>query len=509
VGRRLESLRGHLVTTTMEGVAPSTQVEEAVHVSGPGGVPVVLTGNPGGLRATVTVEGKTVEVPIGVDAEGLRHTDAATLNKAGLGWLHDPGYVNTAPCTSRICFLDGPAGKLTYRGYPIEQLAAKSSFPETSFLLLFGELPTAGQLREFSGEVARHSAIPEGLVRMMSCFRHDAHPMGMLVSAIAAMSTFHPEANPALAGQGVYDDIGLRTKQVYRILGKMPTIAAALYRQRLGRPANMPRTDMGYAENFLYMMDTNAPGGAPKRPHPSLVRALDILFILHADHEQNCSTSAMRHLSSSGVDVYNAVAGAVSALYGPLHGGANEAVVRMLERIGSVDNVQAFVAGVKAGKEKLMGFGHRVYKNYDPRARIVRQLADEVFGLVGKDPLIEVATALERIALSDEYFVKRKLYPNVDFYSGLIYRAMGFPTELFPVLFAIPRTVGWLSHWWEYLDTPAEKKIARPRQVYVGETKRDYVDMPARQMAPSTAGKPPGVQHSQASKRAGLQVNYE
>jgi len=302
--------------------------------------------------------------------------------------------------------------------------------------------------------------------------------MGMLISTITAMSTFHPEANPALVGQNVYTDDKVRNKQIHRILGTMPTIAAYAYRHRIGRPyVNPSAKGLTYTENFLYMLDKLS--HKDYRPHPRLARALDVLFILHADHEQNCSTAAMRHLTSGGVDVYTAIGGAAGALYGPRHGGANEAVVRMLQEIGSVDKIPKFIEGVKSKKARLMGFGHRVYKNYDPRARIIRTIADEVFSILGKEPLIEVATSLEKVALSDPYFIERKLYPNVDFYSGLIYKAMGFPTDYFPILFTIPRTVGWLAHWSEFLDDP-ENKIVRPRQVYVGSGKRDYVVMEQR-----------------------------
>lgn len=304
----------------------------------------------------------------------------------------------------------------------------------------------------------------------MQSFRYDAHPMGMFVSTMAALSTFHPEANPALAGQGVYEDMDLRNKQIYRILGTAPTIAASSYRHRIGREYNSPKYG-GYTENFFYMLDNlNDPD---YKPHPVLVRALDILFILHADHEQNCSTSAVRHLTSANTDIYTTIAGGAAALYGPLHGGANEAVLKMLEKIGSKENIPAFIEAVKNKKEKLMGFGHRVYKNHDPRAKIVRKVAEEVFEVVGKEPLIEIAMELEKIALNDDYFIEKKLYPNVDFYSGVIYKAMGFPSDFYPVLFAIPRIAGWLAHWNEFLDDP-EKKIVRPRQVYLGCRNNEY-----------------------------------
>lgn len=390
---------------------------------------------------------------------------------------YDPGYMNTASCISRITFINGSKGILRYRGYPIEQLAEKSTFLEVSYLLLYGQLPDADQLKYFSGRVMRHTYIHEDLKSMMKSFRYDAHPMGMLISTITAMSTFHPEANPALVGQNVYNNLSVRNKQIHRILGTMPTIAAYAYRHRIGRPYVAPSSSLGYAENFLYMLDKLS--HKDYVPHPKLARALDVLFILHADHEQNCSTAAMRHLTSGGVDVYTAIGGAAGALYGPRHGGANEAVLRMLQEIGSVANIPKFIEGVKSKKMKLMGFGHRVYKNHDPRARIIRQLADDVFSILGREPLIEVAVALEKIALSDPYFIERKLYPNVDFYSGLIYKAMGFPTDYFPVLFTIPRTVGWLAHWSEFLDDP-ENKIVRPRQIYLGSKARDFQPIDAR-----------------------------
>lgn len=394
--------------------------------------------------------------------------------------LYDPALMNTVGCTSRVTYINGSKGILRYRGYPIEQLAEQSTFLEVSYLLLYGNLPTKPQLEYFSGRIMKHTFVHEDLKQLMQSFRYDAHPMGMIISAVTALSTFYPEANPALAGQEVYANLALRNKLIHRIIGTMPTIAAMAYRRRIGRPYVDPSTDdtMGYAENYLYMMDKM--GQQPNfRPHPGLARALDILFILHADHEQNCSTAAMRHLTSSGVDVYTAIGGATGALYGPRHGGANEAVLRMLAEIKTVANVPAFVQAVKDKKAKLMGFGHRVYKNYDPRAKIVRKVANDVFAILGKEPLIEIATALEKVALEDPYFIERKLYPNVDFYSGLIYKAMGFPVDYFTVLFAIPRTVGWLAHWNEFLDDP-ENKIVRPRQTYLGHMDRNYVPLGQR-----------------------------
>jgi len=400
--------------------------------------------------------------------------------------LYDPGFMNTCSATSRICEIQGGKGILRYRGYPIEQLAERSTFVEVSFLLIYGQLPDAEQLNYFNTRVMRHTFVHEDLKKLMSTFRYDAHPMGMIISTVAALGTFHPEANPALveAGEKVYKDLRLRNKQIHRLIGSLPTISAFAYRHRIGRPlVNPSGKNLSYTENFLFMLDRLS--HVNYRPHPRLARALDILFILHADHELNCSTAAMRHLSSSGVDVYTAIAGAAGALYGPRHGGANEAVLRMLQKIGTVDKIPAFIEKVKSKQVRLMGFGHRVYKNYDPRAKIIRKVAEEVFSILGKEPLIEVAVELERIALSDPFFVERKLYPNVDFYSGLIYKSMGFPTDYFPVLFLIPRTVGWLAHWAEFLDDP-ENRIVRPFQVYVGAGKRDYVDLAARGSASST-----------------------
>eukprot|EP00467_Chlorarachnion_reptans_P004436 CAMPEP_0114522446 /NCGR_PEP_ID=MMETSP0109-20121206/20744_1 /TAXON_ID=29199 /ORGANISM="Chlorarachnion reptans, Strain CCCM449" /LENGTH=486 /DNA_ID=CAMNT_0001703659 /DNA_START=86 /DNA_END=1546 /DNA_ORIENTATION=+ len=417
-------------------------------------------------------DGKKLEVPI---KDGVvRSKDFWKLKLR----TYDPGYKNTASCTSRITFIDGGKGVLRYRGIPIEQLAEKSTFLEVAYLLMFGNLPTKQQFDTFTKNVMRHTYVHEDIKKMMANFRHDAHPMGMVSSMMSAMSTFQPEANPAKAGQGVYQDRKLRNEQIYRILGSIISVAACAYRHRVGRPFVNPSSErMGYAESFLYMMDKL--DNPNYRPHPKLVRALEVLFILHADHEQNCSASAMRHLTSSGVDVYSSIGGAASALYGPKHGGANEAVLKMLEKIGDKKNIPAFIEAVKAKKVRLMGFGHRVYKNYDPRARIVRKLADDVFSVVGKEPLIEIAEELEKIALSDPFFVKRKLYPNVDFYSGLIYKALGFPTDFFTVLFTIPRCAGWLSHWNEFLDDP-ENVIVRPRQVYLGPGETQYVDISAR-----------------------------
>jgi citrate synthase len=376
----------------------------------------------------------------------LLSTDLAKLKYKGKTLRsYDPGYMNTITCTSQISFIDGDKGILEYRGYPIEMLAERCSFLEVAYLTIWGELPTQKELNYFTKKVMEHTFVHEDLLSMMNSFRYDAHPMGMLCSAVAAMSTLHPEQNPSLVGEGVYKNKTIRNKQIYRLLGGIPTIAANAYRHRIGREYNKPHESMGYVENFLYMLDklneTNY------RPHPKLVKALEVLFILHAEHELNCSTAAIRHLSSSGVDVYTAVAGATGALYGPKHGGANEAVLRMLESIGKKSNIPKFIDDVKNKRGLLYGFGHRVYKNYDPRAKLVKKVAEEVFEITGKEELIEIAIELERIALSDPYFIERKLYPNVDFYSGIIYKAMGFPTDMFPVLFMIPRTAGWVAHW--------------------------------------------------------------
>lgn len=443
-----------------------------------------LTSNPtagAGTSDTLSVKdnrtGKEYTVPIKNNT--IKASDLFKMTGEGVAGIrsYDPGYLNTAAATSRITYINGGKGELQYRGYPIEQLATKSTFLEVAFLLLYGELPSQDQFTYFRNRVMKHTYVHEDLKQMMGAFRYDAHPMGVLVSSLAAMSTFHPEANPALAGSDIYKDKESRNKQIHRLVGTLPTIAAFAYRHRAGRPYVDPAPaarNLTYTENFMYMLDKLS--DEPYTPNPRLAKALDILFILHADHELNCSTAAMRHLTSSGVDVYTSTAAAAGALYGPLHGGANEAVLRMLEKIGSKDNIPQFIEDVKARKVKLMGFGHRVYKNYDPRARLVASVAQEVFDIVGREPLIEVAKELERIALSDPYFINRKLYPNVDFYSGLIYKAMGFPTDFFPVLFAIPRTVGWLAHWSEMLDDK-ENKIARPHQVYLGEKKRDYVPL--------------------------------
>jgi citrate synthase len=383
---------------------------------------------------------------------------------------YDPGFMNTASCQSKITYIDGDKGILRYRGYPIEQIAEKSTYLETAYLILNGELPTEPQLTDFAHDVTFHSIIHENIKRLIDEFRHDAHPMGILVSTVGALSTFYPDAKKIF-------DKKSRAVQTYRLISKMPTLAAFAYRHSLGFPYSYPDNDLSYAGNFLNMLFKMTE--LKYKPHPVLERALDVLFILHADHEQNCSANAMRSVGSSQVDPYSAVAAAAAALYGPLHGGANEAVLRMLMEIGSKDKVREFIKKVKGGEGRLMGFGHRVYKNYDPRARIIKQIADQVFEVMGRNPLLDIALELERIALEDEYFIRRKLYPNVDFYSGLIYQSMGLPMDMFPVLFAIPRTSGWIAQWEEMLTDP-DQKLARPKQVYLGAETRDYVPMEKR-----------------------------
>ncbi|MHB1504138.1 MAG: citrate synthase [Acidimicrobiales bacterium] len=382
-------------------------------------------------------------------------------------WFYDPGFVSTASCESSVTYLDGENGILRYRGYPIEQLAEHSTYLEVAYLLLNGELPTEAEFAAWRSEITYHTYIHENVrKRFLDGFHYDAHPMGMLVSAVAALSTFYLDAKDIFNPES-------RHKQIVRLIAKMPTLAAAAHRFSVGMPFVYPDNSLDFAANFLSMMWKVA---EPRfDANPMLAHALDVLFVLHADHEQNCSTTAMRVVGSSHADPYSACAAACAALYGPRHGGANEAVIRMLGDIGSMDNVPDFVAAVKQGHGRLQGFGHRVYKSYDPRAKIIKRTADEVFEITGKNPLLDIALKLEEIALSDEYFTSRKLYPNVDFYSGLIYQAMGFPLQMFPVLFAIPRTAGWLAHWQELLDQ--DSKIARPRQLYIGLDSRDYVPM--------------------------------
>ncbi len=422
----------------------------------------------GGAKNTLTIvdnrTGKQYEVPI--ENETIKAPDLRQIkvkpDDFGL-MTYDPAFMNTASCKSTITFIDGDKGILMYRGYPIDQLAEKCSYLEVAYLLVYGELPNKAQLEEWAAHITTHTFVHENIKKLMDGFHHDAHPMGMFVSTIAALSTFYPTAKRI-------SDPAERTLTIYRLIGKVPTLAAFAYRHSMGMPYVHPDNELSYAGNFLSMMYKIA---EPRyRLNPVLERALDVLFILHADHEQNCSTSAMRGVGSSQVDPYSAAAAAAAALYGPLHGGANEAVLRMLDEIGSLDKIPAFIKEVKEGKGRLMGFGHRVYKNYDPRASIIKRLADQVFEVTGRNPKLDIALELERIALQDDYFVKRKLYPNVDFYSGLIYQAMKFPVDMFPVLFAIGRMSGWLSQWQEML-LDADQKIARPRQVYLGAQKRD------------------------------------
>jgi citrate synthase len=384
---------------------------------------------------------------------------------------YDPAFMNTASCQSKITFIDGDKGILRYRGYPIEQLAGKCTYLEVAYLVIHGELPTRAQLEDWTHNITFHTMLHENIKKFMEGFHPDAHPMGMLVSTIGALSTFYPDARNI-------HDAESRTLQIYRLIGKLPTIGAYGYRHRLGLPYVYPDNDLGYAGNFLNMLYKMTE--IKYKPNPVLERALDILFILHADHEQNCSANVMRSIGSSHADPYVAMAGAAAALYGPLHGGANEQVLRMLTDIGSKDKIPEFIKRVKSGEGgRLMGFGHRIYKNYDPRAKIIKETADQVFEVTGRNPLLDIALELERIALEDDYFVKRKLYPNVDFYSGIIYQAMGFPTDAFTVLFAIPRTSGWIAQWQEMLLDP-EQKIARPRQMFLGYDKRDFVPIERR-----------------------------
>ncbi len=429
--------------------------------------------------------GKSYEIPISygtypLDGAAIRASDLRQVkaSEEDFGLMsYDPAFMNTASCQSKITFIDGDKGILRYRGYPIEELAEKSNYLETAYLVLHGELPAKAQLETWRHDITHHTMIHENIKKFMDGFHYDAHPMGMLVSTVAALSTFYPDAKSIFNAES-------RKLQTYRLIGKMPTLAAFAYRHSLGLPYAYPDNELSYSGNFLNMLFKMTE--VKYKPNPVLEKALDVLFILHADHEQNCGTNAMRCVGSSHADPYCAVAAAAAALYGPLHGGANEAVLRMLGEIGSKDKVSEFVAKVKAGEGKLMGFGHRVYKNYDPRAKIIKQIADEVFEVTGRNPLLDIAIELERIALEDEYFIKRKLYPNVDFYSGIIYQAMGFPVEMFPVLFAIPRTSGWIAQWEEML-LDAEQKISRPRQVYFGQDTRSYVEVEGRKPA---AGKP-------------------
>ncbi len=423
------------------------------------------------LTITDNRTGKSYELPIDdgtIKALDLRQikTDADDF---GL-MTYDPGYGNTAHCKSTITFIDGDKGILRYRGYPIEQLAEQSSFLEVAYLLLHGELPTESELKEWKYQITHHTFVHENIKKFMDSYRYDAHPMGVFVSTLAALSTFYVEANQIR-------DPEVRKYQIHRLIAKTPTIAAFAYRHNVGLPYAYPDNDLSYAGNFLNMMFKTTE--VKYEANPTLEHALDVLFILHADHEQNCSAAAMRNVGSSLVDPYSAMAAAAAALYGPLHGGANEQVLNMLREIGSVKAIPEYIKRVKNKEVRLMGFGHRVYKNYDPRAKIIKKIADDVFEVTGKNPLIDIALELERIALSDDYFVQHKLYPNVDFYSGIIYEAMKFPVKMFPVLFAIGRTPGWLAQWQEML-MDEDQRIARPRQIYLGAHKRDYVEMKKR-----------------------------
>jgi citrate synthase len=424
------------------------------------------------LTITDNRTGKQYQLPIQdgtIKAMDLRQIKVSD-DDFGL-MTYDPAFMNTASCRSRITFIDGDKGILEYRGYPIEQLAEKSTYLEVAYLLLNGELPTASQLEGWTKNITYHTFINENIKKVIDGFHYNAHPMGMFEATLGALSTFYPDAKDIF-------NVELRCKQIYRLIAKVPTIAAFAFRHCIGMQYSYPDNDLSYEGNFLNMMFKTTE--LKYKPNPVLEKALTVLYILHADHEQNCSTNAMRSIGSAHTDPFSSLAGAAAALYGPLHGGANEMVLRMLNEIGSVSNVPEYIKRVKAGEFRLMGFGHRVYKNYDPRARIIKQVAYEVFEVTGRDPLLDIALELERIALEDEYFVKRRLYPNVDFYSGIIYQAMRFPVDMFPVMFAIPRTSGWLAQWVELLED-ADQKIARPRQIYLGERTRDYVPIEQRQ----------------------------
>jgi citrate synthase len=453
--------------STEESAIAATTAEDATkpHANGDGGPAG------GSLSVTDNRTGKSYELPI--EDGTVRGMDLRQIKTGeedfGL-MVYDPAYMNTASCRSSITYIDGDAGILQHRGYPIEQLCEHSSYLEVAYLIINGALPTTAQLEHWVHEITIHTFVHENVKDFMQGFRYDANPMGMLVASVGALSTFYPDANR------IHDE-DIRAIQIIRLLAKMPTLAAFAFRHNMGQPYVYPDNDLNYAGNFLGMMYKMTE--LKYEPDPRLERALDVLFILHADHEQNASTSAVRSVGSTQVDPYSAVAGGVAALYGPLHGGANEAALRMLKRIESVENIPGFLAGVKDGKERLMGFGHRVYKNYDPRARIIRKYLDDVFEVRGKSPLLEVATELEKQALDDDYFTSRKLYPNVDFYSGLIYEALGLPVAMFPVMFAIGRTSGWIAQWLEMVND-SEQKIARPRQIYTGERDRDYVPIAER-----------------------------
>ena len=424
---------------------------------------LTVVDNRTGQQYTIPIENGTIRA---MDFRQIK----ASEDDFGL-MSYDPSFSNTASCRSEITFIDGEKGILEYRGYPIEELAEQSTYMETAYLTIHGELPTKSELDEWTHNITTHTMLHENIKKFMEGFRYDAHPMGMLIGTLGALSTIYPDAKNIA-------DPASRNLQTYRAMAKVATIAAFAYRHSLGLPYIYPNNDLSYTANFLNML-LHPLAEKSYQPDPVIERALDVLFILHVDHEQNCSANAMRGIGSSQPDPYSALAGATAALYGPLHGGANEAVIGMLEEIGSKENVPQAIEGFKKGNRRLMGFGHRVYNNYDPRAKIIKQIADQVFEVTGRNPLLDIALELERIALEDEYFVSRKLYPNVDFYSGIIYQAIGFPTDMFPVLFAIPRTVGWMAQWRESV-TDSEQRIARPRQVYVGEGKRAYVPMENR-----------------------------
>ncbi|MEK6326958.1 MAG: citrate synthase [Actinomycetota bacterium] len=441
----------------------------------------VATAGQDTLTITDSRTGQTYEVEVTdgtVKAMDLRQIKVSD-DDFGL-MAYDPAFTNTASCRSAITFIDGEAGILQHRGYPIEQLCEHSSYLEVAYLLVFGELPTEAQLERWVFDITHHTFVHEDIKQFLQGFRYDAHPMGMLLASVGALSTFYPDAKQI-------DDPEERYMAAVRTIAKMPTLAAFAYRHNMGLPYVYPDNDLAYPGNFLSMMFRKTE--ARYEPDSRLARALDVLFILHADHEQNCSTNAVRGVGSSQVDPYSALAAGVAALYGPLHGGANEAVLRMLRRIETVENVPGFLEGVKSREERLMGFGHRVYKNYDPRARIIEQHMDEVFEATEYNPLVEIARELAKRALDDEFFTSRKLYPNVDYYSGIIYEALQIPTEMFTVIFAIPRTSGWISQWMELNDDP-EQKIARPRQVYVGERDRDYVPIDQREGPEKIVGPP-------------------
>ena len=423
------------------------------------------------LTITDNRTGQTYEVPVTEGAIRAMDLRQIKVHEDDFGLLsYDPGFKNTASCRSEVTFIDGEKGILRYRGYPIEQLAENSNFLEVAYLLIHGELPTQQQYDQWVYEITHHTFAHESIKKFIDGFHHDAHPMGILVGTVGALSTFYPEAKQ------IHDPEN-RHRQIVRLIAKFPTLAAFAHRHSIGFRYAYPDNDLSFAANFLNMMWKTTE--LKFEPNPILEKAMDTLFLLHADHEQNCSATTMRVVSSSDADPYSAAAGAVAALYGPKHGGANEAVLRMLEEIGSVDQVPEYVERVKKGEFRLMGFGHRVYKNYDPRAKVIRTLAHEVFEVTGKNPLLDIALELEKIALEDEFFVNKKLYPNVDFYSGIIYQAMGFPTDMFPVLFAIGRIPGWLAQWQENLEDQ-EQAIARPRQLYVGKGERDYVPFDQR-----------------------------